>query len=117
MNTTPLPTRNCYGVDCRGWSIVHPRANYDMLGYLPLFIFKSDERPARVQYNERYQYGGWQPINGFTLWPDGSLKYPEDPALPPLLEFTLRDETLTYHGYGLVRITQKDGTWEVARMD
>lgn len=109
--------RNFWDVDCTGWTNVHPDADIDMLGVVPRFVLDNDPRPAAVQFNERYEYGGWSPIRGFVLRKDRSIKFPEDPPLHALLERKLRDETITYYGYGLFMITQPDGTWEIARMD
>lgn len=108
---------NCYGVDCDGWTMIHPRATPDMLGYLPSFIHNDDLRPASEQFNERYVYGGWSPIKKFTKLARDYLSYPGDPSLPPIAERNLRAERIVMYPHSLVAIIQPDGTFEVARMD
>ncbi|TPL40651.1 hypothetical protein [Mesorhizobium sp. B2-4-6] len=108
---------NCYGVDCTGWVMLHPRATPDMLGYVPRFLQQSDARPAREQFDERYEYGGWSPNAGFNLLEDGRIQYPGDPPLPVVAEFTLRSERVVAYPGAVFAIIQPDGRFEVARMD
>lgn len=109
---------NCYGINCEGWKILNPRVSHDVLGYVPAFLDERDARPAREQFNERYQFGGWCPINGFTRnTTTDAIRYPGDPALLPLAEYRLRDEIILMYPYAIFMIIQKDGTFEVARMD
>lgn len=108
---------NCYGIDCTGWEIVHPRANIDMLGYVPRFLVEDDPRPAREQFNERYEFGGWKPNKGFTKDDRDFMTYPGDPALPPVVQRMLRDERIVMYPGALVAIIQPDGSFEMARMD
>lgn len=98
------------------WRQMHPRANLEMLGFIPSFLDENDPRPAREQFNANY-VGGWYPFTGFKLWSDERLKYPEDPPLQPLFRTSLRDEEIIVYEYAWVLIRQTDGSWEVARMD
>lgn len=90
--------------------------------YLPYFWNEADPRPAAEQVNESYVFGGWQPMQGFslirnaagTLW---GISYPGDPVLWELSHATLRDETIVLFPHDWVAIIQLDGTFEVARLD
>ena len=100
------------------WKMIHPKARPEMLGYLPQFLSERDPRPAREQFDTAYQHGGgWTPFHGFTLLPDGSLKYPDDPPMVVIAETKLRDETIRFHECSWVSIIQPDGTYEICRMD
>lgn len=95
-----------------------PDFDEEYLGMIPYFLTPADPRPAREQFDENYQHGGgWKVFKGHSMDPDGTLHYPGDPALPPLAEAKLRDETIRFYDYAWVSITQPDGTFEVCRMD
>jgi hypothetical protein len=87
------------------------------LGELLTFLDENDPRPAREQFNERYQWGGWKPMEGFTL--DGTiLHYPGDPPFKPWAMISFRNEGILVYPADFVAIIQEDGvTFEVARMD
>lgn len=108
---------NCYGADCTAWTILHPRITIDALGYIPAFLSEDDPRPAREQFTENYVWGGWRPFEGFGLLEDGSLKYPGDPAYPPLASRKFRGETIILYPHSWVMVKQAEGSWEVSRMD
>ena len=36
-------------------------ADPNYVGFIPTFLDLEDERPAAVQFAERYLYGGWRP--------------------------------------------------------
>lgn len=96
---------------------LHPRATLAHLGYIPSFLSENDPRPAREQIIDNY-VGGWLSFKGFVLQSDGlTLKYPGDPALLPLWQAELRDETIVVYQHAWVMIKQKDGSFEVARLD
>jgi hypothetical protein len=97
------------------WTMIHPEATFEMLGYIPYFLSENDPRPAREQFNERY-VSGWRSIPGFTMTPNG-LKYPGDPLTPLLAETRLRDEIIRFYQYAWVAIVQPDGSYEICRMD
>jgi hypothetical protein len=93
----------------------------DLLGFIPDFILEMDPRPAREQINDRYAHGGgWHPF-GKGEWvydpASGSIKYPGDPAYLPVAKGQLRDETILVYKHAWVCIVQKDGSFEVSRMD
>ncbi len=91
----------------------------EQLGLLPYFIDPQDPRPAREQLDANYQHGGgWLPVAGFTRDPkSGDLKFPGDPSLSPIAFMRLRDEMVVFYPFAFVAIVQKDGSFEVARMD
>jgi hypothetical protein len=91
-----------------------------MLGYIPGFIHEDDPRPAKEQLNANYAHGGgWFPMTGFIVVDRDSmkLKYPGDPAMTPLYSAKLREEEIYVYSHAWVVIVQKDGSWEMARMD
>lgn len=106
------------------WTIFEPHySSFDVLGYIQYFLSESDPRPAKEQFNERYIYGGFDPFQGFTLKfdpanPSGAtLRYPGDPPVKARASCKLRDETIILFRHDWVAIVQKDGSYEVARMD
>lgn len=100
------------------FEIMHPRANAEMLGFIPTFLSERDPRPAAEQFDDAYRHGGgWHPFEGFKMLPDGSLKYPGDPAYQILAQAKLRDETISIYEHAWVAIVQKDGSFQVSRMD
>jgi hypothetical protein len=100
------------------WTLKHPKATFEMLGYIPLFLNEAMPGTAREQLHHNYAHGGgWQPFNGFTMLPSGNMKYPGDPETQLLAEARLRNETIRVYTHAWVAIVQPDGTFEVARMD
>jgi len=92
---------------------------FALLGYIPTFVFESDPRPAWEQFNERYVFGGWNPMlpGGWQMDQDNNLLYPGDPPLIPLASTMLRDEQIVVYAHSFVAIIQRDGSFSVARMD
>jgi hypothetical protein len=99
------------------WVALHPQARPEMLGYIPQFISEDDPRPAKEQFQQNYIFGGWSPFQGHKLIAGDRLKYPGDPPMLPIFRTYLRDEEITLYEHDWVMIKQKDGTWEVSRMD
>jgi hypothetical protein len=98
--------------------LIHPKATPDSAGYLPDFLNEADPRPAREQFNTNYKYGGWRPMQDFTLnRRTFALTYPGDPPILPLVALLFRKELITVYESDIVAIIQSDGTFEVARMD
>lgn len=96
---------------------LHPAANINHLGFIPSFLSLDDPRPAREQFDANY-IGGWNPFTGFTLnQGDKSIEYPGDPRLPALFEMTFREEAIFVYSHAWVLILQKDGSFEISRMD
>jgi hypothetical protein len=94
-----------------------------MLGFIPGYLDDNDPRPAREQLDENYREGGgWHPVMGFTVTPNGELNYPGDPPMPLLAETILHPETthpevIRLYLHSWVSIIQMDGSFEIARMD
>jgi hypothetical protein len=100
------------------WERLHPQATTAMLGYIPEFLNDRDPRPAREQFNTGYAFaGGWTPFHGHTILLNGALKYPGDPPMRALFQTKLHDETVRVYEHAWVVIIQKDGSFEVCRMD
>ncbi len=90
----------------------------DSVGLIPMWLDADDKRPAREQLNEHYAHGGgWQPFEGFVLRKDGGIKYPGDPTHKPRAAMMLREELILVYDHGWVLIRQKDGSFEICRMD
>lgn len=90
-----------------------------MVGFLPIIFDVNDNRPAREQAADRYAHGGgWSPNREFTVSKDlKSIRYPGDPPLRAVAWAELNDETITVFQHAWVMVTQKDGSYEIARMD
>jgi hypothetical protein len=87
-----------------------------------MFMNDRDPRAAKEQIDENYQHGGgWSPMQGWKLGPTTlRLTYgsgDEAEHYDPLAKTTLRDETIVYYHSSWVAIVQKDGTFEVSRVD
>jgi hypothetical protein len=99
------------------WKSLHPQYDLSYLGpFLPTFLNVSDPRPAAQQIDDAY-VSGWSPFPGFEMLEGNRLKYPGDPAIAPLATTTLRDETLFLYEGEWLAIIQKDGSFEVCRVD
>jgi hypothetical protein len=101
------------------WMCLYPRAE-ELLGFLPGMLSDDDQRPAREQFDENYQHGGgWQPLDSCraVAGEPFSYGYPGDPPQRPRICTVLRDEVICVYEYGFVGIWQKDGSFEIARMD
>ena len=101
------------------WELIHPKMTPEHLGLIPLFLSEDDPRSAREQIHVRYAHGGgWHPYHGFKFNPKTyTLKHPGDPTLRPLARAQLRTETILFYDYAWVGIMQKDGSFDIARID
>lgn len=89
----------------------------DVVGDIKFFAREEDSSPLREQFNKNYSFGGgWRPFKGFTM-KDTCLIYPDDPPLKPIAMATFRDQTIYVYNYAWVSIVEKDGSFEVSRMD
>ena len=101
--------------------------NHHLAGAIPSFLSEDDPRPAALQINERYIYGGpdggWNSFPGFKLLrpmsADGPfrLAYAGDPDRREKCRAKLRDETIILFESDWVAIIQPDGSYDVARID
>lgn len=99
------------------WTMLHPEATPEMLGFIPSFLDENDPAPAREQIDRAYRHGGgWSPFVGFAMTRDG-LCYPGDPPMAPLAETRLREEIVRFYDCSWVAIIQPDGRFEVCRLD
>jgi hypothetical protein len=105
------------------WIERHPQAQVDHLGFILTFFSPDDSRPAAEQVQAKY-ISGWHPIKGagrYELGKNFELTYHSvdgsDPPMPCLWETKLRDEVIRVYNYGITAIFQKDGTFEVSRLD
>ena len=101
------------------WELLHPKMTPEHLGYIPGWLSEADPRSASEQIHVNYQHGGgWDPFTGFTFNPKTySIKYPGDPLMLPLAKASLRDETILFYESAWIGIMQKDGSFEIARID
>lgn len=100
------------------WRLLHPKATYQHLGWLPSLVTVEDPRSAREQLDSNYAHGsGWRPFSGFVLMKNGNIRYSGDPPMQMIGETQIRDETVRLYEHAWVMILQKDGTFEVCRMD
>lgn len=97
---------------------LHPRG-HDLVGYIPEFLSVHDPLPAVQQLDANYKHGGgWRPIKGFKMdMKTHAIKYPGDPSYPPIAVIELRDEKIFVYPHAWVAVVQKDGSYEIARMD
>jgi hypothetical protein len=102
------------------WWILDSRFTPDHLGYLPDILQTGDKRPVKDQLNERYAHGGgWRPIAGFALDPNSFvLTFPEDQPYRPAAACHLGEELVIFYPQcSLLCVVQRDGAWEVTRVD
>lgn len=94
---------------------------FDVLGFLPDMINDGSPDSAVQQFHRNYQHGGgWHRFHGHKLTTFAgkpALQYPGDPPQPAIAEATLRDEQIVLFQGSWVAVIQKDGSFEVARMD
>src|SRR6478609_5980080 len=104
------------GIVWSAYDVFHTEMR-DLLGYLPDFVHIQDLRPAAAQIHQRYTWGGWMKMDGFTYDPGTHvLTYPGDPPLKPLASAWMRDELIMLYRSSMVAVVQKDGSFEVARI-
>lgn len=91
----------------------------DMLGLIPMMFTDAVQVSVKEQINQNYRHGGgWQPMQGWRFTPEtGVLSYTGDPPYRPIAKAQVGEETVYVYQHAWVCIVQKDGTFEVARMD
>jgi hypothetical protein len=107
------------------FEILDKRYGLNQLGYIPDFLSYGDLSSAKEQFNRNYKHGGgWNPFEGFTLNTSNmQIQYnagdPEetDPPYEPIAKASLRDEEIYVYPHAWVLILQKNGTYEICRMD
>jgi hypothetical protein len=105
------------------WHVVSNDAK-EYLGLIPQMFNDDDPRPVKEQIEENYKHGGgWRPLKGFVFDPvTKTITYPGDEDGPdevyrPLGYTQVRDESIYVYDLAWVAIVQKDGSFEVSRMD
>ena len=96
--------------------LLNSRAHPECFGLIPSFLEENDPRPAAEQFNERY-ISGWRHQEKCTMAGNGALLYPGDPPQLPIACLKWRDELILLYPYSYVAIVQKDGSYEICRMD
>lgn len=105
-----------------------PGHDFEELGFIPNFLWESDPRGAREQIADRYSFGGgWSPLDGFKMLNDGRIQFgeepkegddePQDPPLELIAQCQFRDEMLRLYQHSWLAVIQKDGSFEVSRLD
>ena len=98
--------------------LLQPDVTPEHLGIIPYFLNDDDPDRATTQLNKHYAHGGgWRPFKGHTMNPDHSISYSGDPDLHPLAAIRFRDELVLIYPYSWVAVVQKDGSFEICRMD
>src|SRR5687767_8524139 len=90
------------------------------VGIIPSFLSPTDERSAAEQFDANY-ISGWSPMDGWefsaiTL----ELRFPGDPSMRPVAEIQWdhpRGERILIYPHAWVLILQRDGSFEVSRLD
>lgn len=102
------------------FELKQPGMTQASLGFLPGFFSEADPRAAKDQIETAYAHGGgWNPFGEgrWTMAPDGTLHYPEDPPFRMLAEAKLHDEIIRFYDCSFVAVVQPDGSFAVTRMD
>lgn len=102
------------------WQLLHPKMTVEHLGLIPMWISDEDSDPAWKQIDKNYQHGGGWRSGSMNFAMDQkthALRYAGDPDLRPLAKARLRDEWIYFYDHAIVAITQKDGSFEVSRID
>jgi hypothetical protein len=104
------------------WQLMHPQATPETLGFVPDFFSNDNPLSAKEQIEQNYKHGGgFHPFPGFTMVHNG-LMYPGDPIMPLLAQTVLHPDTdkpeiIRMYLASWVAIIQKDGSYEICRMD
>jgi hypothetical protein len=96
-----------------------------VLGYIPDWLSQPESQmlPAAEAINVNYQHGGgWHSFEGFLLSNNGSLRYPGDPILHPIVKYERtygdREEIIYQYNHGWVAVTDPEhSTLDVSRID
>lgn len=86
-------------------------------GLIPSFLNEEDKRPVKEQFAEHY-ISGWKHFDGFKFdEKNQTLSYHGDPPMKAIGIIWFHDETIILFPHAWVLILQKNGKWEVCRMD
>jgi hypothetical protein len=98
----------------------HPRATLAHWGEIPNWLSDASPKPAKQQLHDGYRFGGWQSMKSdkIKMQPDGKYKYPGDPMQFPISEIRMASgERVLLYDSSIVVVVEKDGNWDMARMD
>ena len=105
------------------WTILNPLGMH-YLGFLPeWWRAQYDERPVTQQLHDAYRHGGgWDPLPGFVLQDGNKAQYKpndpdRDPPYEPLAIGEANGEKVIVYDHSWVGVINKDGTFEMNRMD
>ena len=93
------------------------------VGDIPFFVQTTDGRKAQEQINERYSFGGgWRPLKGWNMNPETKVitfveEDGSDPPLNPIVVAKYKEQEIYVYQHAWVAIVEKDGTFEIGRMD
>jgi hypothetical protein len=92
-------------------------------GLLPFWfhdwLAAGDERlPLADFIGQVYAHGGgWNPFNEFEIDEDGTMHFPGDPPMIPLMHMSHGNLSVFIYEYAMVTVRYPDGTTSTARMD
>lgn len=102
-------------------AIEHEIGGMERAGFIPNMLDWNSDRKLREQLDAGYQHGGgWHPTTvPFHFDPKTkALSYPGDPDFLPYLEVrTTSGERMFVYPGSWVLLLQRDGSYEIARMD
>lgn len=107
------------------WNVLDKKLNLwqveSMLGLIPELITVHDPRSVAEQIADNYAHGGGYSPFGKGRWKFDpvakSLKYPGDSAYKGVAELRVRDELFIVFQHAVCAVVQKDGSFDVVRMD
>jgi hypothetical protein len=102
----------------------HKEAVPDHIGLVTMMLNPDAKGTAVQQLDAGYGHGGgWRPFEGFKMLEDGNMQYGDpneenaDPPTQLLWEAQFNDETIRVYQNAWFAVVQKDGSFEVCRMD
>ncbi len=104
------------------WVAIDRRFHPAHLGFLVDILQSEDKRPIREQLEDRYRHGGgWRPMRTPQWKFDPKtmvIRFPGDPPFKPIAWTMIGDEkAIFYPMCSLLCVVQKNGDWEVTRVD
>jgi hypothetical protein len=104
------------------WISLDPGFRAQHLGLLWDILQADDKRPVKEQLEDRYAHGGgWRPFGEGHFKLDRmtmNLRFPGDPPFRPAAFTQIGDETVVFYpNCSLLMVLQKDGKYEVTRVD
>jgi hypothetical protein len=89
------------------------------LGFLPAILSAADSRPVKEQLEDRCRHGGgWRPIQGLRMGKNRVMHFLGDPPYRPAAAADVNGELVIFYPQAsLLAVIQKDGNFEVCRVD